>query len=312
MAKIVTITNPLTGQPAQVDQLDHTAQQIDDGLNIARGVSNPNLLDNWYFGNPVNQRGQTSYSGAGYTIDRWMNENDKVVSTLENGLLKLTFSGVSTYMQKLQVPAGIQVTCSVLVENIDGDLRLLWQDIESYTDTHEMKLSKGMNTLTVTTTKQNYRFSIYSNNADTKTISLVGVKLELGTQQTLAHQDENGVWQLNALPNYGEQLARCQRYQFGINPTRYGRPAIGVSTSQSSGAFVLSLPVTMREIPTVTFRDLQVFYLGNNYNVTSINVSGLTDNAVLMDITFDAAIPNGVALILVANEGSELLLNANL
>ena len=56
MAKIVTITNPLTGQPAQVDQLDHTAQQIDDGLNIARGVSNPNLLDNWYFGNPVDQR----------------------------------------------------------------------------------------------------------------------------------------------------------------------------------------------------------------------------------------------------------------
>ena len=30
MAKITTITNPLTGQPAQVDHLDHTAQQIDD------------------------------------------------------------------------------------------------------------------------------------------------------------------------------------------------------------------------------------------------------------------------------------------
>ena len=28
MAQIVTITNPLTGQPAQVDQLEHTAQQI--------------------------------------------------------------------------------------------------------------------------------------------------------------------------------------------------------------------------------------------------------------------------------------------
>ena len=32
MAKIVTITNPLTGQPAQVDQLDHTAQEIDDAI----------------------------------------------------------------------------------------------------------------------------------------------------------------------------------------------------------------------------------------------------------------------------------------
>lgn len=34
MAQIVTITNPLTGQPAQVDQLEHTAQQIDDGIGF--------------------------------------------------------------------------------------------------------------------------------------------------------------------------------------------------------------------------------------------------------------------------------------
>ena len=39
MAQIVTITNPLTGQPAQVDQLDHTAQQIDDGIDAAGSES---------------------------------------------------------------------------------------------------------------------------------------------------------------------------------------------------------------------------------------------------------------------------------
>ena len=32
MAQIVTITNPLTGQPTQVDQLEHTAQEIDDAI----------------------------------------------------------------------------------------------------------------------------------------------------------------------------------------------------------------------------------------------------------------------------------------
>ena len=32
MAKITTITNPLTGQPTQVDQLEHTAQEIDDAI----------------------------------------------------------------------------------------------------------------------------------------------------------------------------------------------------------------------------------------------------------------------------------------
>lgn len=35
MAQITTITNPLTGQPAQVDQLEHTAQQIDDSIGRA-------------------------------------------------------------------------------------------------------------------------------------------------------------------------------------------------------------------------------------------------------------------------------------
>ena len=32
---------------------------------------NRNLLDNWYFGAPVNQRGKTVYSGKGLTVDRW-------------------------------------------------------------------------------------------------------------------------------------------------------------------------------------------------------------------------------------------------
>ena len=226
----------------------YTRAEIDAYLDRARGVSNPNLLDNWYFGNPVNQRGQTSYSGAGYTIDRWMNEHsDKVVVTLENGLLKLTFSGVTTYMQKVQVPVGIQVTCSVLVENIDGELYILWQDIEGYTDTHELKLSQGMNTLTATTTKKNCRFCIYSNTESNKTISLKAVKLELGSQQTLAHQ-ENGVWVLNEIPDYGEQLARCQRYLWIPSAD------LQFLTHLQDGAYKATVvfPVEMRTTPSIT------------------------------------------------------------
>ena len=47
MAQIVTITNPLTGQPAQVDQLDHTAQEIDDAIARALpGVAIDTALQN--------------------------------------------------------------------------------------------------------------------------------------------------------------------------------------------------------------------------------------------------------------------------
>lgn len=63
MAKVVTITNPVTGQPTQVDQLEHTAQQIDDAADRATGyglgsstgrtvsnVSLNSLIENgWYY-----------------------------------------------------------------------------------------------------------------------------------------------------------------------------------------------------------------------------------------------------------------------
>ena len=43
-----------------------------DGAAVAvAGWSNPNLLINWYFADPVNQRGQKTYTNDGYTIDKW-------------------------------------------------------------------------------------------------------------------------------------------------------------------------------------------------------------------------------------------------
>ena len=47
-------------------------QEISDNLEyVSNNICNRNLLHNWYFGNPVNQRGKTVYSGAGFTVDRW-------------------------------------------------------------------------------------------------------------------------------------------------------------------------------------------------------------------------------------------------
>ena len=56
MAQIVTITNPLTGQPAKVDQLDHTAQEIDDA--IARAL--PGGTIDIALQNKVNQDGSST------------------------------------------------------------------------------------------------------------------------------------------------------------------------------------------------------------------------------------------------------------
>lgn len=254
MAQIVTITNPLTGQPAQVDQLEHTAQQIDDAIARAlpggnidtilslkaplaspaltgtptiNGVAvatvqtisssssgvNPNLLDNWYFGNPVNQRGQTTYTTSAdeYTIDRWL----KGAGTLniEDGYISASLTNWGSIIQNIEpnlfkALAGKTLTFSVLHKN--GQLKkITFTPDSNYTNT-DLWIGLGGEYGTMI-----YRWSgghpaiIYSNSQNGE---LVAIKLELGSQQTLAHQDENGNWVLNEIPDYGEQLARCQRY----------------------------------------------------------------------------------------------------
>ena len=69
-------------------------------------------------------------------------------------------------------------------------------------------------------------------------------KLELGSQQTLAHQDADGNWILNEIQDYGEQLSRCQRY-FQLYSTADNRPSKAVDcrptmhTDPSQGTIII-------------------------------------------------------------------------
>lgn len=47
-----------------------------------------NLLDNSNFA--INQRGNTAYSGSGYTVDRWKTTNSNMITTVNDGFITLT------------------------------------------------------------------------------------------------------------------------------------------------------------------------------------------------------------------------------
>ena len=260
MAKIVTITNPLTGQPAQVDQLDHTAQQIDDGLNIARGVSNPNLLDNWYFGNPINQRGFITTSTEEYTIDRWyaaryqtgtksvtLNDGHVTISCDDSAdgaymeFVQYIESDISTYL------VGKQITLSVLTKT--GLYSRTFVPVDS--SYHTFDINNGCTVYFRARIKStaDIRIRCYNGNS----VNLIAVKLELGYQQTLAHQ-ENGVWVLNEIPNYGEQLRRCQRYFWrswtGERNTQ--NSILGVVFGNNHRITGFDYPAEMRTRPSIT------------------------------------------------------------
>lgn len=252
MATIVEMINPLTGLPEQVDKLDHTAQEIDDAVDLAPQLSNPNLLDNWYFAYPVNQRNVSgTIDAVGYFLDRW-----KLVSgSVTIGSNGITLNG--TIAQILETAVGTNVTASAL-------------------------------------TTEGVVVASYDNNS--KTISLTGTgqtfvatKLELGSQQTLAHQGENGNWVLNEIPDYGEQLRRCQRYFVNFNPYKMAwfamPPAVASTTTQAYSA--VTLPVAMRAKPVVSYVGNIALSQNADHAITAILVSDNTFTGNSIQLRYD-------------------------
>ena len=192
--------------------------------------SNPNLLDNWYFVNPVNQRGQTEYTGNGYTIDRWRTVNASTVHTPTANGIKV--SGTATANHSLQTsienPARYvekEVTLSALItennESVDLQIAIYYgagSVNQTFPTPVNIIIPAGTTGLvSVTGVLPDMGSYVCANpcirsRSGTKDFTVAAMKLELGSQQTLAHQDADGNWVLNEIPDYGEQLARCQRH----------------------------------------------------------------------------------------------------
>lgn len=211
----------------------------------------PNLLDNWYFGNPVNQRGQTSYTSIAdknmLTIDRWKAYGGPGTITVENGCISLINPTTGAYLyllQNLENPLVCQTyVISALVVATSGNcfLRPLYTDDSTEDNVY---LQEGLNKAAFTSTKNLTRLTIGV--PPGASITLKAVKAELGSVQTLAHQDADGSWALNEIPDYGEQLERCQRYY---------QKSVGASTLTlcygNGYLYGFRLPKKMRATPTI-------------------------------------------------------------
>lgn len=167
-----------------------------------------NLLDNWYFLNPVNQRGGTTYSGAVKMIDRWYGE-------VGYSQLQVTGNGVKVYTSG-------SGHSGIVTQNVNGASTLLGATVnlsaiidgELISDSATIPSSFQNATIINLSSIQLYMTSsgylvVRMMSSSTSGIIVKAVKLELGTQQTLAHQ-ENGVWVINEIPDYEEELVKCQ------------------------------------------------------------------------------------------------------
>lgn len=230
---------------------DDIAVSTTDPTPISGAVkyrTNPNLLDNWYFGRPVNQRGQTSYTGsAKYSIDRWFLQYSTYISIVDGGVKLSGFWDIQQYFENTFPNA--TYTLSLLYKDKTGtdELKLIPANRQNGDITQASSGdASGLLSITFTTgvlDKVTIGFTGSSDNS----VTLLAAKLELGDTQTLAHK-ENGVWVLNEIPDYGEQLRRCQRYfvRLGFPNTDYCIIGDGVARDSQIASVMVPLPTKMR------------------------------------------------------------------
>lgn len=237
---------------------------------------NPNLLDNWYFGKPVNQRGQMEWlsSASVYVpcVDRWTWWGQYVAgSTLKllgDGLQLIGRSGeqglYQSIVQKIEkdrVTVGATITLSALVK-ADADASIILAvGVQNYTTAAVQANTWELihYTLNAPSVEQTYDIGIQRNTGGV-TFTVKAVKLEPGSQQTLAHQ-ENGVWVLNEIPKFGDQLAECQRYCFAWEYGAKQTSCLAVMQCVQPGLLfgLIPTPVTMRANPVMTGGSLTTF-----------------------------------------------------
>lgn len=247
---------------------DYNATQIpvsaEDGAEtVAAALNNKpnrNLLDNWYFVGggmtgkfPVNQRGLTSYgpTTANYnSIDRWL-VNSGTMSPETDGL-NLTGPGIIIQrFENLDLSDGEYVfSCLTAGGCFSAPLT------DHYVACGPFKVTRDTST-----------DNLYVSFQSTTSVKLKAMKLERGTTQTLAHQDEDGNWVLNEIPDYGEELAKCQRYLIPMD----ANSCWGFAESNTSAYLYLPLPVSMRTTPVFQGNLPPTLWPGGN-SVTSISV----------------------------------------
>ena len=252
--KTLTEDVTLTGENIAVSTTDSTLIS-----GAVKYRTNPNLLDNWYFGNPVNQRGQTEYTAGGvYTLDRWGAQYDTTLSIVDGGIKIGGKWDVQQYFETTLPNA--TYTLSLLYKDRTGSdpLRLL---IGNRTDGDlaqtESKDASGILSVTFSTAKSNKANFGFIGSTD-NSATIIAIKLELGDTQTLAHK-ENGVWVLNEIPDFGEQLRRCQR--LAVNCKCY--TTVGQLNYDGDTYYIsVQLPCVMRTEPVITLKEISVIGWG--------------------------------------------------
>lgn len=284
------------------------AQKGQAKANIGAGSTSPNLLNNPWF--TVNQRGASGYLSDGYRLDRWkvFTSGGTVNYNLTTGYVTLSATSNVAYIQQILEPKlrealnGRTVTFSVLTSaNV----------VHSVTFTYD-STATDIGIPFPTFPQAGYWYGgdyasclrvSYGNR--TVTLSIKAIKLELGSVSTIAN---------DMPPDYGEELAKCQRYFVRI-PKQLNRSyGFGYAQGSESIRIAVPIPVTMRDAPTISYTG--GFTLrGNGANLTPTDISVLSSapiGCVNLSFTVSNAVSNQAYVLSSTESNTYIDLSADL
>lgn len=304
-----------------------------NSIGVTYQMSGENILDNWHFANPVNQRGETSYTGTGgLTIDRWTCSTSSVSLYIEpaNDRISVMFLSDGTtyhyFLQRLEFAdwmVGKTFTMSVEYVTTSNDVQIAFYDgSTAVSDEHFL----GLATIPATANQVDYEIftstfevpvdHIFQNkphfhlrSASTEAvIRIKSIKLELGNISTLA---------VSAAPRYSEQLAICQRYLYITAPSTTVQYLATMLVANTNGLcygvipFHTTMATAIAPTPSIigNIGDLNLYgNFAGAYSfrpVSAFNLSGTSIDSASINATANLSVTPGVTIV-----GSTMLLLA--
>ena len=259
-------------------------------------VQNPNLLINPNFA--INQRGQTSYTGAVYGVDRWQGQTSgATVTTLANGIrISGQYTGI---WQKIETNlSGKTVTASCKLSAINsgdgGLLRIYYTTNGKIWDFIKQGVqitAVGIATLTETIPDDALYVAVFIGSTGNSDVVFEWAKLEIGSVATEFSP-----------PSIAEELQKCYRYYKKImNLQKQDYVGLGIVYGDDSGARMI-VDNTFRTNPTSTFAgSLTVVVNGGYKTVSAISTQSFNSTNIVVKFTLNSAVTNGVCGYLLSN-----------
>ena len=226
-------------------------------------ISNPNLLINSDFRNPINQRGSTTLTTDNsdwnrfFFIDRWYIQHG-ATAELKDGYVRLQASSSTTeafFSQPFEhsLVEG-EYTTTINVKSVTGTVKV-----------HGIQLVQGVNIIHNSWEFERMDIRLLPSS----TVELYWVKVEYGTTSTAFTPRLRS-----------EELLMCKRYYQNYKDNRFAvLTQTYTTTTTTNGRF--NLPIEMIDTPMISIYSLEVKNVNNG---TTISITSSTGNAISNDV----------------------------